>query len=61
MQIGCKRHTFEEWQEFTDQQIIEMDGKTALSFWRKWKKTIFTLVEMAPATPSGFKEKGEVQ
>jgi uncharacterized protein YjbI with pentapeptide repeats len=58
IQIGCKRYTFDEWREFTDEEIIQMDGKTALMFWRKWKDTIFMLIEMAPATPTSKEGSG---
>jgi hypothetical protein len=49
LQIGCERHTIEEWKTFNDERIIRMDGKEALKFWRKWKDTIMQLIEMAPA------------
>ena len=37
MEIGCKSYTHEEWENFSDKEIIAMDGKTALEFWRKYK------------------------
>lgn len=37
MQVGCERHSFDEWWGFSDRQIIEMDGRSALEWWRKWK------------------------
>ena len=37
MRIGCKFHSLAEWWGFDDHDIIEMDGKRALEFWRKWK------------------------
>lgn len=51
MQIGCQRHSFEEWRNFSDTEICAMDGQ-ALSFWTKWRETIFKIVEMAPAKPT---------
>lgn len=51
MQIGCKQHSFEEWRNFSDTEICAMDGQ-ALSFWTKWRETIFKIVEMAPAKPT---------
>lgn len=58
MQIGCKRYTFDEWRNFTDQEILEMNGKTALKWWRKWKDWIFQTVEMCPAEPTGEDNNG---
>jgi uncharacterized protein YjbI with pentapeptide repeats len=49
LQIGCKNYSFEKWQSFTDYEIQELDGDRALAFWRKWKTTIFKIVEMSPA------------
>ena len=37
MRIGCKFYSLSEWFAFDDHAIIEMDGKRALEFWRKWK------------------------
>ena len=37
MKIGCERHTLDEWEQFTDEDILAMDGKTALTFWKTWK------------------------
>ena len=50
MQIGCQRHTFDAWKNFSDAQIRAMDGRRALTFWAKWKETIFKIIEMAPAS-----------
>ena len=52
MQIGCQRHTFDAWKNFSDAQIRAMDGRRALTFWAKWKETIFKIIEMAPAAPT---------
>ena len=38
LQIGCKKHTFDEWRNFTNEEILDMDGEKALNFWRKWKE-----------------------
>jgi len=37
MQIGCKFHTHQEWDEFDNRRIIEMDGKAAAEFWKEHK------------------------
>ena len=52
MQIGCQRHSHEEWRGFSDVEIRGMDGMKALNFWRKWRETIFKIIEMAPARPT---------
>jgi hypothetical protein len=52
MQIGCERHLITEWAEFDDKRILEMDGKDALKFWRKYKSWIFQAIELAPAEPT---------
>jgi hypothetical protein len=43
--IGCEKHTKEEWVNFTDKEIIAMDGKEALIWWKKWKPILITIVE----------------
>ena len=43
IQIGCKTHTLEEWENFTDDDIDKMEGKKALLFWKKYKDTVFSL------------------
>ena len=50
--IGCEYYAIEEWRNFDDAEIIKMDGKTALKFWRKYKDFIFTAIDLAPAKPT---------
>jgi hypothetical protein len=45
MKIGCELHTFDEWAGFTDKEILAMDGKDALKFWRSMKKPLMSLCE----------------
>ena len=52
MQIGCQRHPLDAWRNFSDAEIRAMDGKKALTFWHKWRETIFKIIEMAPAQPT---------
>ena len=59
MQIGCQRHAIKEWWEFDDRRIVEMDGKTALKFWRKWKPLLQQIIEASPAEPTGETAGGE--
>jgi|GEM_PF-5770286 len=57
LQIGCEKHPINEWREFDDERIIQMDGKAALKFWRKYQDFIFMAIDLAPAKPTGFIEK----
>ena len=44
LRIGCQRFTIEEWRNFDDSAIVEMDF-AALKFWRKWKVPIMALCD----------------
>ena len=39
--VGCQSHTSEEWQAFTDREILEMGGKEGLIWWKQWQPVIF--------------------
>lgn len=41
--IGCQRHSYTDWWEFTDNQILKMHPK-ALAWWRQTKKPLFELL-----------------
>ena len=43
MQIGCELHTIAEWAAFDDARIVQMDGKTALTFWRAHKDALLAM------------------
>ena len=43
MAIGCQVHTLAEWAAFDDTAIAAMDGKAALTYWRKYKGALFAL------------------
>ena len=49
MQIGCKSHKLEDWWSFDDARIIEMEGKTALKWWRTWKPILQQIIATLPA------------
>jgi uncharacterized protein YjbI with pentapeptide repeats len=53
IQIGCERHTHEEWRGFSDAQIRAMDGRAAVDWWGSWKDWLFDLIERCPAKPTG--------
>ena len=40
IQIGCEFHSIEEWNNFTDKQILEMDDEESLVEWKKNKEMI---------------------
>lgn len=44
LRIGCQRFTIEEWKNFDDAAIVEMDF-AALKFWRNWKAPIIALCD----------------
>ena len=43
MEIGCEKHSFKDWEKFTDEEIIEFDGKDAFRFWEKNKKVLLDM------------------
>ena len=45
IKIGCQHHTKEEWWNFTDREILEMDGKEGLKWWNKWKPLLKGICE----------------
>ena len=40
IKIGCELHKVSEWGKFTDKEILAMDGKEGLIWWKKYKKFI---------------------
>lgn len=56
LQIGCENHAIEKWWDFSDSQILEMEGDKALKFWRKYKEFIKLAIEISPAAPTGFED-----
>lgn len=45
LKIGCEQHTFDEWANFDDDTISNMDD-VALMWWKKWKPIIFAILEV---------------
>lgn len=43
IKIGCQQHLKSEWKAFEDREIIKMDGKKALEFWRMFKPVLESL------------------
>ena len=45
IKIGCELHETRAWANFWDRDILEMDGKTGLKWWREHKGTILALAK----------------
>ena len=56
MQIGCQCHKLEDWWSFDDARIIEMEGKTALKWWRTWKPILQQIIATSPANVTEYVE-----
>ena len=56
LQIGCESHPIADWRNFDTRRIAEMDGKTALKFWGKYRDWIFQTIELCPAKPTEAKQ-----
>ena len=54
MQIGCQRHTHEQWENFTDTQIDGMH-QDALSFWKAHRNVLLAMCK-ARRTAAAEKE-----
>jgi uncharacterized protein YjbI with pentapeptide repeats len=46
MWIGCEGHTFEQWNNFSENDIRKMDGDRAIVFWAKYKDFLFNFIEI---------------
>jgi hypothetical protein len=42
IKIGCRNHTYAEWENFTDREISKMDNN-ALEWWNEWKGLVLSL------------------
>ena len=42
IKIGCKLYSKEQWGNFSDKEILEMDGKKGLNFWKKNKEWLLS-------------------
>lgn len=51
--IGCQRRLINKWKNLSDKAILKMDGEKGLGFSKKWKETIFDLIEKNPAKETG--------
>ena len=44
--IGCKAYAHEEWKEFDDFAIFDMDGTKAIEFWKEYKELLLALCDI---------------
>ena len=51
MQIGCMLNSIEQWWNFSDEEIAQMD-KLALDWWQVWKPILKQHVTASPAVAS---------
>jgi len=51
LQIDCEGHSVEEWKNFSDEEIDNMNSHL-LTFWKRWKETIFSSIELSFPTES---------
>ena len=58
MQIGCELHSLDDWEGFDNARIAEMEGRSALKFWKANKDAIFA---MAKATGRPFAKEEVVE
>jgi len=45
IKIGCKLYLVAEWEGFTDEEIVQMDGSRALKWWREWKDVVLSIAK----------------
>jgi carbonic anhydrase/acetyltransferase-like protein (isoleucine patch superfamily) len=45
IKIGCQLWNKDVWWNFTDRDIIEMDGKEGLKWWNKWKPILMAMCD----------------
>lgn len=45
IKIGCELHSADEWRNFDDRRIAEMDGKKALEWWRAYKPLVMSMAD----------------
>ena len=58
LQIGCEQHPINDWWDFDEGEILEMDGETALGWWRNWKPILQQIIHTSPAKPTIQKKRG---
>jgi len=61
IRIGCQNHTIENWLEFSERNILEMDGKKALVWWQRWKPILKQIVDDRKGDVEASDEKPEAK
>jgi len=56
MQIGCEVHSHEQWEKFSNKEILAMDGRCAARFWKEHKKTLLALCKFHVPKQAAQKE-----
>jgi len=46
IKIGCECHTVSKWVKFTNREVLEMDGKDGLRWWKEYKPVIIPLAKL---------------
>lgn len=49
LRIGCQSHRHDEWRAFGDAQILAMDGRDALDWWRANRGIVFAIMDACAA------------
>ena len=45
IKIGCQYHSKTAWFNFTDDEIIKMDGEKAVNWWKTWKPILKSICD----------------
>ena len=45
IKIGCQYHSKTAWFNFTDGEIVKMDGEKAVNWWKTWKPILQTICD----------------
>ena len=45
IKIGCQYHSKTAWFNFTDDEIVKMDGEKAVEWWKTWKPILISICD----------------
>jgi hypothetical protein len=57
LQIEREKHVIEDWWEFSDGEIDDIDPEGFLDWWEAWKPMLQQLIKRSPAVPTGMEGK----
>ncbi|WP_456322188.1 pentapeptide repeat-containing protein [Hydrogenimonas sp.] len=43
--IGCEQYSMREWKNFSDREILKLDGKEGLKWWKEWRDFLFLAID----------------